>query len=128
MTLTTKALSYIMSLLLLTITIDNRTDIPLDIPRLNRLAVLVVERAPIDSEVIVHIWPRDDIESVLGVKIDNSIYAHPNHIFMVKPDYLGFIQGVLLSVYPDRHHDNLRRLGRFIYTEEINTVHVKDIP
>lgn len=46
-----------------------------------------------------------------------SFFVSPNHVFMHAVDYLAFVQGVLLTSFPDVDVGELAREGRRIWLE-----------
>ena len=105
--------------------IDNRTDHEVDKARVRRLTAEALVQAPVNEPtIIIHIWPRKALRSVVDRKID-AFFVGPNHVYMHEMNYLALIHGLLLVTFPNLEIEEVGRRGRRIWFTEQLVVDVR---
>ena len=109
------------------ITIDNRTDEQIDTARLERLAYqAVLHSITTAPRIVLHLWSKKDIRLKAGRKLE-AFFAGPNEIYLSNMDYLSFVQGVLLTTFPEDNVFELEAKSRRIFLAEQAVVDARRI-
>ena len=107
--------------------IDNQTDHEVDQARVRRLTAEALVQAPVsEPTIIVHIWPRKALRSLVDKKID-AFFVSPNHLFMHEMSYIALIHGLLLVTFPNVDPEELGRRGRRIWLMDAVVVDVRTL-